>query len=132
MKLPNLSYHNERGRLGIRYHIALLQEALQTLDAEGELTTEEEKVFHTKDRIENERLLERNVLYIVSRPALTGYLKAVATHVTTKAFKLNIILKLVNDRGGGRCHGMDNLSTVDEKTGNILRIFHVNTSNKKS
>ena len=41
IKLPNLKYHNKRGRLGLRDNIYLMQELFETLEVEGAPTTED-------------------------------------------------------------------------------------------
>ena len=69
---PNPKYHNERGRLMLIDHIAMMKEVFLMLEVVGTLPTEEEKVLHIKYIIFNEVLSTVNVSHIVSRPIFSG------------------------------------------------------------
>ena len=65
-KLPGLKYHNEKGRFGLKEHMAALGECYAALEAAGVNVSEAEKVLQLTQSILNDKLATGTVSHIVA------------------------------------------------------------------
>ena len=112
-KLPSLKYQNEKGKNGLRDHIATLAEIFRALGAAGAPLSEAEKVMYLTESIVNEKLSTGTVSHIVASPALANDFTAASTHVLTTAAHLKITGPTSRERGFERIRGVAGVTAED-------------------
>ena len=110
-KSHSLRYQNEKGKEGLRDHIATLADIFRALGAAGAPLSEAEKVMYLTESIVNEKLQTGTVSHIVASPELSNDFTAASTHILTTAAHLKITGPKTGDVGRDRRRGISGVTS---------------------
>ena len=110
-RIPGLKYQSEKGKFGLRHHVATLGECFRAMEATGAPLSEEEKVMYLTKSINNDKLATGTISHIVASPKLCQNYQEAVSHILTTAAYLKITSPDSEKGGIDRRRGIGKVTT---------------------